>query len=63
MYNPAPGEDAGQLYGALIWHVKQHNNGTSFLGFYHSDLKYISKTSLLAEYNEYFFDKADQGNP
>jgi hypothetical protein len=56
LYNPAPDEDPGQLFGTLVWHVKQYNNGISFLGFYSEDLKYISKGSLLAQQNDGFFD-------
>jgi hypothetical protein len=51
LYNPAPGEDPGQLFGTIVWHVKQHTNGISFLGFYEDDLKYIPKDSLLAQQN------------
>jgi hypothetical protein len=56
MYNPALDEDPGQLFGTLVWHVKQYNNGISFLGFYKDDLNYISKRSLLAQQNDGFFD-------
>jgi hypothetical protein len=62
MYNSALNEDPGQLFGTLVWHVKQHNNGISFLGFYKDDLKYISKSSLLAQQNDGFFDQ-EEGTP
>jgi hypothetical protein len=58
MYNPALDEDPGDvLFGTVVWHVKQHNNGISFLGFYEDDLKYISKGSLLARQNDSFLTR------
>jgi hypothetical protein len=58
-YVPDPDVDPGQIYGTYIWHVKQHNNGISFLGFYPEGLNFISQGSLLALQNGRFFNGED----
>jgi len=56
-YNASNNEDPGQVFGELFWHVKQYNNGISFIAFYPEGLNFISKESLLARYNDRFFDR------
>jgi hypothetical protein len=56
-YIPTPGTDPGQVYGTYIWHVKQHNNGTSFIGFYPDSFNYIAEGSELALQNPRLFDE------
>jgi hypothetical protein len=59
-YIPPPNTDPGQVFGTYIWHVKQYNNGTSFLGFYPDGLNFISKGSLLALQNDFLFDEENE---
>ena len=56
---PPPNTDHGQVFGTYIWHVKQHNNGTSYLGFYPDGLKFIAKGSLLGLQNDFLFNEED----
>ena len=58
-YIPASDNYSETSYGTYIWHVKQHNNGTSFIGFYPDGLKYIAKGSLLALQNNYLFNEGN----
>jgi hypothetical protein len=62
MYNPALDEELGDVFfGTFVWHVNQHNNGISFLGFYKDGLKYISKSP--AQQNDGFFDPEEATPP
>ena len=58
LYIPTPDKITSDvLEGTFVWHVKQRNNGISFLGFYPEGLKYIANNSLLANQNDHFFDE------
>ena len=59
-YIPNPNTSNDLSYGTYIWHVKQYNNGTSFLGFYPDGLKYIAEGSLLALQNPWLFDEENK---
>jgi len=45
-------------YGTLVWHVKQNNNGTSFLGF-----SEVIQSARLLEQNRVFRDKGKNVKP
>jgi hypothetical protein len=42
-------------YGTGVWHVKQHNNGISFLGFSRDGLEYVRSAASLVNQNESAF--------
>jgi hypothetical protein len=47
---------AETTYGTWVWHVKQHDNGTSFLGFNPDGLNFVRNAKSLIERNDRIFN-------